>query len=155
MKKLLFATLCLSALASCQNSGTADKTTTAAAPTTAPVATPQTTCFYLADGRDTTWARITVNTDNSVTGTYSWTPYESHGANGTLSGKKEGDLLKLMYEYEIEGSQQKEEMYFRLAGDHLLEGSGELEEGADGTLHPKDPTKLAFDKKLMKTVCTE
>lgn len=155
MKKLLLAALCLFALANCQNSGTAEKAASSAAPTTEPATTAQPTCFYLAEGRDTTWASITVNTDNSVSGTYSWQPFESHGAHGTLSGKKEGDLLTLLYHFEIEGSEIKEEMVFRLAGDHLAEGQGELIEGSDGILHLKDPATLTFDKKLMKTACGE
>jgi|CXWL01.1.fsa_nt_gi hypothetical protein len=157
MKNLLFVATCLMALASCQNSGstgTADSTavdSTATAPVAEPAAA-QPTCYLFADGKDSTTVSLNITADGTVTGSYDWTPWEKDGAHGTLTGKKEGDLLKLMYDYTIEGSNQQQEMLMKLTGDQLAEGETELVEGEGGVLKIKDPTKVTW-KPFVKVDC--
>ncbi|MBI5913795.1 MAG: hypothetical protein HY842_00315 [Bacteroidetes bacterium] len=146
MKNLLFLAFCLLALASCKNSGSTD-TTAAAADSTAVAtetpAAPQAACYIRADGQDTTSASITVAADGTVSGTYDWAPWEKDGAHGTLSGKKEGDMLHVTYDYVIEGSNQQEQMMFKMTGEQLAEAQGELvDEG--GVLKLKDPANVKY-----------
>ncbi|MBK8565202.1 MAG: hypothetical protein IPN76_18135 [Saprospiraceae bacterium] len=144
MKNLLFLAALLMALASCKNSGTTETTDTAVADSTAttPMAEPvaaQPMCFLRTEGKDSTIASINIAADGTVTGSFSWQPFEQHGADGTLTGKQEGDLLKVTYDYTIEGSNQQEEKIFKLAGDQLQEGSGELMEGEEVSLKSRMP----------------
>jgi hypothetical protein len=158
MRNLLFFAAFLMALASCNNSGSTDATDAAAADTTAttPVAepsAPEAMCFLRAEGKDSTTASISIAADGTVTGSFAWQPFEQHGADGTLAGKQEGDLLKVTYDFTIEGSNVQEEKVFKLAGDQLLEGSGELTEGEGGILKIKDPSKLTWKAPMMKVAC--
>ncbi len=157
MKNLLILAACLLVMAACNNSKPTDTAaesavdSTAIAPATEP-ATPQTMCYLFAEGKDSTTVSLTIATDGVVTGAYDWQPHEQHGASGTLTGKKEGDLLKLMYDYTIEGSNQQQEMVFKLTGDQLSEGEGELTEGEGGVLKIKDASKLTW-KPFAKVAC--
>ncbi len=157
MRNLLFFAVVLMAFAACKNSGPNETTDAAAADSTAtaPVAepaSPQPMCFLRAEGKDSTTASITIATDGTVTGSFEWSPWEKDGAHGTLTGKQEGDLLKVMYDYTIEGSNQQEEKVFKLTGDQLQEGEGELTEGEGGILKIKDATKLTWNP-LTKVPC--
>lgn len=158
MKNWLFLAACLLTFAACNNSTDASAGTDAPAAdttATAPVAeaaAPTTNCYLIAEGKDTTTANITVNADGTVTGTYDWMPWEKDGAHGTLSGKKEGDMLKLTYDYTIEGSNQQEEKIMKLSGDQLSDGEGELTEGEGGMMKIKDASKLTW-KPFTKVAC--
>ena len=149
MRNLLFIAACLMALASCKNSGSTDTADTTAVDSTAtaPAAeatVPQATCYLLAEGPDSTFASLTIAADGTVTGSFDWVPNEKDGAHGTLTGKNEGGQLKVMYDYMIEGSQQKEEMLMKVAGDQLLVAKGELTEGEGGAMKLKDPSKVTW-----------
>ena len=157
MKNLLFIAACLMALASCQNSGSTDTAGTTAVDTTAnaPAAEPaaaQPVCYLFAEGKDSTTVSLNIAADGTVTGSYDWQPHEQHGASGTLTGKKEGDLLRLMYDFTIEGSNQQQEMVLKMTGDQLAEGEGELTEGEGGILKIKDASKLTW-KQFVKVDC--
>lgn len=158
MKNLVFLTACLLALASCQNSGsteTSDATTVDTTASTAPVAEPaaaQPMCYFIAEGKDTTSLSLNIAADGTVTGSYDWQPWEKDGAHGTITGKQEGEMLKVMYDYTIEGSNQQEEMVFKLSGDQVSVGEGELVEGEGGILKIKDASKLTW-KPFIKVSC--
>ena len=162
MKNLLLAAFSLLAMAACQNSGTADKEA-AAADTTAtavPAETAQSdtstfvpqACFIWAEGQDTTWIGIAMLAGNTIRGTYDWVPWEKDGAHGTFSGTRDKELIHVIYDYVIEGSSQKEEKIFKMAGSGLEEGEGELQDSPDGVLRLKDPAKVTF-KPLTRVPC--
>ncbi|MCB0519421.1 MAG: hypothetical protein H6577_27155 [Lewinellaceae bacterium] len=149
MKNLIYALTMLSLFNACQNSGThanqadqATSTDTTAVAEETPIA--QTSCYIRALGQDTTWVKLTITADGSVSGTYDWVPYEKDSARGTLTGKKESDELHLMYDYMIEGSNQQQEMRMKMMGDQIAEMEGELVEGDGGVLKLKDPTKVKY-----------
>ncbi len=155
MKKILFFAVCLLAMASCQNAGPTDTETTGADTTaveTPAAATPEVSCFYLAEGKDTTWASLTIAADGTVTGSFDWVPWEKDSARGTLTGKKDGEVITAMYDYMIEGSQQKEEKMFKISGGQMFEANGELTEGEGGILKLKDPAKVEW-KAFAKMEC--
>ncbi len=158
MKNLRFFAAFLLAFASCKNEVSTEAseatnvdTTASTAPIAEP-AEPQPMCFLRAEGKDSTTASITIAADGTVTGSFDWSPYGTDGAHGTLTGKQEGDLLKVTYDYTIEGSNQQEEKVFKLAGDQLQEGEGELTEGEGGILKIKDPANLKWNP-MAKVAC--
>lgn len=155
MKNLLAFAAFLLTFAACQNAGTPDPGTATAdtTATAAPAAVePQAMCYLFAEGKDSTSVSLVIAADGSVSGTYDWQPWEKDGAHGTVSGKKEGDLLQLIYDYTIEGSNQQQEMVFKLTGDQLAEGEGELVDSEGGLLKIKDPSKLTW-KPFTKVAC--
>ena len=134
------------AFASCQNSSTTDKQAPAADSTTIQTEQPnaQPVCYIRANGQDTTFVNLTIAANGTVTGTYDWTPWEQDGAHGTVTGKKEGEMISLMYDYTIEGSNQQQEMLLKMTGDQLAEADGELVEAGGGALKLKDPSNVKF-----------
>lgn len=158
MKNLFILAVCLTAFASCKNTGSTEATETTAVDTTAaaaPVAEPtepQPACYLIAEGKDSTNVSLSIATDGTVTGNYDWSPWQKDGAHGTFTGKQEGELIKGIYDYTIEGSNQQQEMVFKLTGDQLAEGEGELVDGEGGILKIKDASKLTW-KPFAKVAC--
>jgi hypothetical protein len=93
---------------------------------------------------------------DQVTGTQVWQPREAHGAAGTLDGiLTGGGIIQVVYQYTIEGSEQEEEQVFKLEGDKLYSGEGELVEGEGGRLNLKAPNQVVFKTALAKVAVTE
>ena len=145
MKKMYFAIACAAFFAvSCDNSKSADKQADSA---------DGNYCFLKAENKDTTTVSLTIK-GSEVTGKMACLPYEKDAAVGTLKGTKDGELLKVVYNYTIEGNEQSEEKQFKLQGDKLLEGVGELlDPKDDGHSTIKDASKLKFDEVLKKITC--
>lgn len=113
--------------------------------------------FFVRDTpQDTMRIALTIDGDQ-VAGTQVWEPkQEAHGARGTLRGVVTGGgLLKVLYEYTIEGSEQTEEELLKLEGDKLFIGEGELVEQKNGKLKLKAPDKVVFEKPLSRISVSE
>lgn len=91
---------------------------------------------------------LSVSDDGKVSGTKTWQPAEGHGARGWLDGIVNGDVIQIVYSYEIEGSEQSEEMVLKIADGKLLIGEGELVDGGEGRMNLKEPNKVGFKKTL-------
>lgn len=100
---------------------------------------------------DLTAIELTVVGDQ-VSGFYAWEPKEKDNAHGMFKGVKTGDQITADFVYMIEGSIQTEEVIFKVAGNKLMQGRGELEEKA-GKLVIKDQSKLAWDQTFNETDC--
>ncbi len=88
---------------------------------------------------------------NRVTGFQTWQPHEQDGARGYLDGVLKGDRIIATYSYTIEGSDQSQDQVFKLDGDRLLIGQGELVDPRDdGNLILKDATSVTFDTELKR-----
>lgn len=111
----------------------------------------QTRCYSLQQGQDLTVVQLQQE-GNTVSGYYAWEPYEKDGAHGTLNGEMADDLIKTIHTYMIEGSIQSEEAYFKLEGDKLLQGDGELADDG-GIMTFKDPANLKFTDALSAVDC--
>lgn len=110
-------------------------------------------CYLKTEGRDTTSIQLNIN-ENDVTGEMNWRPYEKDGGYGTLQGTRTGDEIKAIWSYMIEGSNQTEEVYFKMHGDHLMRKVGELEDpNFDGNLKLKDPDAATYSEMYMKVDC--
>jgi hypothetical protein len=98
---------------------------------------------------------LSITEEGKVSGTKTWQPAEGHGARGWLDGIVNGDVLQVLYSYEIEGSEQSEEMVLKIAGTKLLIGEGELVDAGEGRMNLKEPNKVGFKKSLSKVSWTE
>lgn len=110
-------------------------------------------CFQQSIGRDTTSINLSIN-GNTVSGEMNWIPYEKDGARGTLQGTRNGNEITAIWAYVIEGSDQKEQVMFKIEGDQLLRKVGELEyPNNDGNLKLKDPANAAYSETFSKITC--
>jgi hypothetical protein len=117
--------------------------------------TDQTLYFAKSDQHETTTVKLVIK-GTKVTGTHEWLPTEKDGAHGTITGTMKDDLISVIYNYEQEGSQQSEEKMFKLNGDTLLMGEGELVDPKNnGKLKLKDRSKVTFETVLKKVPVTE
>ncbi|MCX6848664.1 MAG: hypothetical protein NTY98_07065 [Verrucomicrobia bacterium] len=116
-------------------------------------AEPQTLFFAQENAKDYTRIALTIEGDK-VTGTQNWLPKQpdGHGAHGTISGTVTDGIIRVLYEYTIEGSEQSEEEVLKLDGDKLYIGEGQLlaDPKNDAHLKLEDPSKVVFKKPLSK-----
>ena len=115
---------------------------------------PQTLFFDEENSKEYTRISLTIEGDK-VTGTQNWLPKapDGHGAHGTISGTlAEGGIMRVLYEYTIESSDQSEEEVLKLDGDKLYIGEGQLlaDPKNDSHLRLQDPSKVVFKKPLAK-----
>lgn len=72
---------------------------------------------------------------------------ESGTAYGKLSGKiREDGVIQATYSYDIENQPGSHEQLFKIEGDKLLEGVGELKEHGPNQMVLKDPNAVEFTK---------
>lgn len=90
---------------------------------------------------------------DKVKGIFNWMPAEKDQAYGTVKGTIKDDIIKAVYSYTIEGSDQKEEKIFQLRKDAIAIKIGELEEDAEGVLRLKDADKAEFNEVILKVPC--
>lgn len=157
MYRFLFFVFSLVILASCQP---ADKQADAAAGADSTAVMPNSAvmCFLLTEGtqnQDTTRITLSILMDNKVAGAMNWMPNEKDGAYGVIEGEKNGDIITGIYKYTIEGSEQSEEVAFKLEGDQLLQKQGELVEKTPGQadLIFKDAASAQFTKRFSRVNC--
>ncbi len=120
---------------------------------------PQTLFFDEENSKEYTRISLTIEGDK-VTGTQNWLPKapDGHGAHGTISGTlAEGGIMRVLYEYTIESSDQSEEEVLKLDGDKLYIGEGQLlaDPKNDSHLRLQDPGKVVFKKPLAKVPAHE
>lgn len=160
--------VCLWALLSCQSKSDASQPATSPpVAETPPVATKDTLappkkvtlpdsvrCYLFAQGQDSTWVSWQNLPNNRVKGTYDWYPYQKDGAYGDFEGKLEGDIATVMYAYTIEGSEQSQEMKFKLGENSIAEFQGELED-KNGVLMLKNPKKGEYSQIFKAIPCAK
>lgn len=104
---------------------------------------------------ESTRIALSIADGEKVSGTKAWQPKGEHGARGYLDGIVNGDVIQVLWTFEIEGSEQSEEMVLKLDGEQLFVGKGELVEGGNGRMNLKEPNKVAFTTSLKKVPFTE
>lgn len=70
----------------------------------------------------------------SISGDLEFNNFEKDDNKGTLNAKVQGNLIVGFYKYFSEGTESVRQVVFKLAGDTLLEGYGNLMESGDTTL---------------------
>jgi len=158
MKNLIFIFFGMLAFAACNSAGSSDAATDTTSQDTTATQAPvevggdKNLCYIRVEGKDSTSVSVTIRADNTVTGTYDWSPLGKDGAHGTLNGRIQGDMVTVVYDYTIEGANQKEEKLFKMTGDLMAEAFGELEDGEGGMLTIKKGTQPKW-KPLGKVDC--
>jgi len=114
-------------------------------------------CFEKREGlklEDVTSVKLIISSD-SVNGTMEWLPFEKDGAVGTLKGIKKGDELFVTFNYVIEGSNQLEDMIFKIEGDTLYQKEGALKELSADPPHfaLQNADSSSYTIKLNKVYC--
>ena len=108
---------------------------------------PSRQCFILAEGQDTTFVTLVVAGDGTVGGYMQWSPWQKDGGYGDLDGTMMSNEIKAIWSYVIEGSNQQEEIFFKLEDGKLLRKKGELKEvdpSNPGSLTLKDPGRAQY-----------
>ncbi|MEJ7683753.1 MAG: hypothetical protein WKG06_39005 [Segetibacter sp.] len=112
-------------------------------------------CYSMIAGRDTATLKLNV-TENQVTGNlkYRWSEKDSN--TGTITGAIEDSLIVANYTFQSEGMTSEREVVFKIKGDSLIEGFGNLNTNGP-TVKYKDKAKLQFqnDRPFVKGACVE
>jgi hypothetical protein len=122
-------------------------------------AEPQTLFFAQENAKEYTRIALTIE-GNKVTGSQNWLPKQpdGHGAHGMINGTiADGGIMRVLYEYNIEGSDQSEEEVLKLDGDKLFIGEGQLKVDPknDSRMNLEAPSKVVFKKALAQIPASE
>jgi hypothetical protein len=108
-------------------------------------------CFELRFKEDLSELKLDIQGDE-VTGIFNVLPYEKDASTGTLKAKKTGNIIRGEWTYMIEGSNQSEEVEFKLEGDKAFQRLSELEE-KNGKLMLKETSKIEYSDPMIKVEC--
>jgi hypothetical protein len=110
-------------------------------------------CYIFDDGKNNVSFEIIENT-SEIKGNLNYAFAEKDKNSGSFTGKLTDGILLGKYTFQSEGKESVREVAFKVDGDKLIEGYGELNE--DGTAF-KDVTNLNFTSKmpLTKTDCVK
>jgi hypothetical protein len=108
-------------------------------------------CYVYDDKKSNIKFEITEN-QNEIKGNLEYKLFEKDSNSGTFIGKVEDSVLIGNYTFNSEGVESKRQVAFKINGETLSEGFGELNE--DGTSF-KNSKALKFDDKMIlaKTDC--
>jgi hypothetical protein len=113
-------------------------------------------CYMQVLKRDTMVLHISNTSGENISGRLSFDNYEKDGSTGTVKGKREGDVLKLIYSFQSEGTNSVMEVYFKEENDGMVRGVGEMQTMGD-TAYFVQPDKITYPSNGMmkKTNCNE
>jgi hypothetical protein len=110
-------------------------------------------CYTWAVNNDTATMELKV-AGNAVTGdlVYDWS--EKDWNKGTLNGEVQDSLLVANYTFQSEGTTSVRKVVFKINGDSLYEGFGDVDSSGD-TVKFKNDTQLQFqtDRSFKKVEC--
>ncbi len=89
-------------------------------------------CYMKITGRDTAILMLEQKV-NELSGVMLYDNFEKDGSRGTVKGKKEGNILKLFYDFNSEGTRSVMEVYFKEVPGGLLRGVGDMDVKVDTT----------------------
>ncbi len=89
-------------------------------------------CYMKIIGRDTAILMLEQK-DATFSGKMLYDNFEKDGSRGTLTGKEEGEILKLWYDFNSEGIRSVMEVYFKKENGRLLRGIGDMDVKTDTT----------------------
>lgn len=111
-------------------------------------------CYMQVLSRDT-FAASLQQQGNFISGKLSFDNYEKDGSTGTVNGRVENGIVKLLYSFASEGTNSVMEVYFKHDNGKLLSGTGDMDTKKD-TAYFKDPSYLKYDGgKLQKLPCPD
>ncbi len=112
-------------------------------------------CYSMIAGRDTATLKLNV-AENQVTGNLKYKLREKDSNTGTLTGVIKDSLIVATYTFQSEGMSSEREVVFKIEGNSLIEGFGELNTNG-GTIKYKNKAKLQFHNNhlFVKGACLE
>lgn len=110
-------------------------------------------CYIFNDGKNNVTFEITEN-GTEIKGSLNYAFAEKDKNSGNFLGKLNDGILLGKYTFQSEGKESVREVAFKVDGDKLIEGYGDLNE--DGSAF-KDAANLNFSSKmpLLKTECNK
>jgi hypothetical protein len=95
------------------------------------------------------------NTDYSggIVGILDYDFREKDGAHGTLSGRRQDDLITAVWTRTIEGTTERQQVLIRLEPGRAVKANGELAANADGLLRLKDRSAASFNEAFERVQC--
>ncbi len=113
------------------------------------------TCYWQIMQRDT-FVAVFSKTGASVSGKLTFDNFQKDGSSGSISGLTDNDIMKLWYSFESEGMNSTMEVWFKIDGDNLLRGTGEMSVRSDSSYF-SNPGAVNFksDQELKKVDCSE
>lgn len=155
MKIVLTACLAFTLLLSCNDSG--EHQTPAENKDVQPDATTKLVdfsgCYVSIMGRDT-FATQLMQDGQDVNGRLSFDNFEKDASSGTVTGRVDGNIIRLKYEFQSEGMQSVMDVYFKALGDSLLRGVGEMSTRGD-TAYFVDPNAISYEGPAFKKIPCE
>jgi len=138
MKYLIVVVTLVLFIACNDNSPLNDAATTNKSPGDAPASTAiaqepandENRCYMKITGRDTA-ILVFEQKGNDVSGKMIYDNFEKDGSTGTVKGKIDGDILKLYYDFNSEGTRSVMEVYFKEVPGGLLRGVGDMDTKGD------------------------
>jgi hypothetical protein len=82
-----------------------------------------TMCFQRVEGKsnqDTSTINLLID-GNAVLGNFNWIPFEKDSRKGTIKGTKDGDIIKGVWTFMQEGTNDSLAVEFKLSGDELFQ----------------------------------
>ena len=152
MKIVLTACLAFTLLLSCNDSG--EHQTPAENKDVQPDATTKLVdfsgCYVSIMGRDT-FATQLMQDGQDVNGRLSFDNFEKDASSGTVTGRVDGNIIGLQYQFQSEGMQSVMEVYFKVLGDSLLRGIGEMSTRGD-TAYFVDRDNIRYEGSAFKKI---
>lgn len=108
-------------------------------------------CYLRALNRDTL-AAFLEQSGNRITGKLTFDNYQKDGSSGTVEGRIENDIVRLVYRFQSEGMSSVSEIFFKKAGNNLVHGFGEVKVMGDSAYFT-DPAKITYTDSLIKIEC--
>ncbi len=107
-------------------------------------------CYVSIMGRDTFAAQLRQD-GQDVNGRLSFDNFEKDGSTGTVMGRVDGNIIRLKYEFQSEGMQSVMDVYFKVLGDSLLRGVGEMSTRGD-TAYFVDRDNISYEGSAFKKI---
>lgn len=110
-------------------------------------------CYGWTAGSDTAMLKLNV-TENKVTGNLNYRLHEKDSNTGTLTGVIEDSLIVANYTFQSEGKTSVRELVFKIKGDSLIEGFGDVNTSGD-TVQYKNKMQLQYhhERPFLKRTC--
>lgn len=112
-------------------------------------------CYWKILNRDTVVAWL-IQEGDSVRGQLSFDNFQMDGSSGPARGTIKGDILKLWYSFQAEGTSNVMEVWYRKQDGALLRGEGPSGVKGD-TSYFTEPAKVSFDsgQRLQRVDCSD
>ncbi len=110
-------------------------------------------CYAWKSGKDSAGLNLQVS-GTKVTGTLNYNLFEKDSNKGSITGTMEDDMIVADYTFQSEGMTSVREVVFKIDGDNLIEGLGDIDVEGD-TVRYKNKTELEYntERPFVKTDC--